>query len=314
MEQGRKIAITGGSGFIGSHVADALCRRGYAVLVIDHQIKPHRDDVEFADVDISNFDALLSATRECDYIFHLAAVSNVNHAFADPLGCARLNALGTVNVLEAARRNQIQRVFFASTVWVYAGARNGHVHEDSPLYMPGAGHIYTSTKIAAELFCHDYLQLYDQPFTILRYGIPYGPRMREELVIPIFLKKAFAHEPITIAGDGSQYRNFVYVEDLAAAHVLALGEQALNQTYNLEGARRISIREIAETIQRLFGGDVQIVYTPARPGDYEGKEVSAEKAKRELGWAPRIDFEEGMRRTIAWYAQKHNLRLPCAVR
>lgn len=299
--------VTGGSGFIGSHVVDHLVDAGHEVLIVDRGVRPHREDVEFADVNVADFPTLLEATKGADYISHLAAVSNVNHAFTDPLRCVQFNALGTVNVLEAARRNKVRRVFFASTVWVYTGSRDSHVREDSPFYMPGAGHIYTSTKIASELFCHDYWKLYQQPFTILRYGIPYGPRVREELVIPIFLKKALAGEPITITGDGSQYRNFVYVEDLARAHILALDPVAENQTYNLEGMRRITIREVAETISQLLGGSAKIEYLPARPGDYAGKEVSAEKARRELGWEPVVDFEEGMRRTIQWYKRKFGI-------
>jgi UDP-glucose 4-epimerase len=305
-----KVAVTGGSGFIGSHVVDYLVGAGHDVLVIDYGVKPHRGDVDFTNADVVNYSAMRSATEGCDYIFHLAAVSNVNHAFARPVYCVELNAVGTVNVLEAARQNGVKRVFLASTVWVYSGTKGNHVHEDSPLYMPGAGHIYTSTKIADELFCHDYWKLYQQSFTILRYGIPYGPRMREELVIPIFLGKALAGEPITITGDGSQYRNYLYIEDLARAHILAMDEKAQNQTYNLAGKRKVTIREIAETINKLLGGGVEIVYLPARPGDYAGKEVSSVKTKRELGWEAEVDFEEGMRRTIIWYCEKHGLPLP----
>lgn len=298
-----RIAVTGGSGFIGSHVVDHLSQAGYDIVVLD-RTRPHREDVEFTDVDIAEFSAVLNATKGCDYVFHLAAVSNVNHAFAQPVYTVKLNAVGTVNVLEAARHNGIKRVFFASTVWVYSGCRDNDVHEGSPFYMPGAGHIYTSSKISSEFFCHDYWELYKQPFSILRYGIPYGPRMREELVIPIFLKKALNDEPISIQGDGSQYRNFVYIEDLARAHLLAMDEKAENQIYNLEGMRKITIREIAETINNLLGGRVEIQYIPARPGDYAGKEVSADKARQELDWEPQIDFEEGMRRTLEWYRQK----------
>lgn len=303
-----RCAVTGGSGFIGSHIVDQLIEAEHQVVVLDYRVKPHRKDVKFVDIDIVDLAAVLEATRGCDYIFHLAAVSNVNQAFQQPAYCAALNALGTVNILEAARQNKVKRVIFASTVWVYTGARENDVNEDSPFYMPGAGHIYTSTKIASEFFCHDYWQLYKQLFTILRYGIPYGPRMRDTLVIPIFLKKAFAGEPITITGDGSQYRNFVYIEDLARANVLALSEEATNQTYNLEGIRKVTVREIAETINNLLGGVVKIEYAPARPGDYGGKEVSADKAKRELGWQPLVDFEEGMRRTIEWYKEEYSIR------
>lgn len=292
--------VIGGAGFIGSHVVDHLIDAGYDVLVIDHQIQPHRDDVRYVDVDITNLEALRRALEGSEYIYHLAAVSNVNHAFKNPVAAVNINTLGTVNVLEAARCQKAKRVFIASTVWVYTGSKDETVDEDSPFYMPGAGHIYTSTKIASELFCHDYANLYNQPITILRYGIPYGPRMRDELVIPIFLKKALKGEPITIMGDGSQYRNFIYVDDLARAHILAINDIAVNQTYNLEGLRPITVKETAETIDRVLGG-VKIEYAPARPGDFYGKIVSASKAKSELGWEPKIDFEEGMRRTIEWY-------------
>src|SRR5207244_7150703 len=124
--------------------------------------------------------------------------------------------------------------------------------------------------------------------TILRYGIPYGPRMRFSLVIPVFVRKVLAGEPLTVAGDGSQHRKFVYVEDLARAHALALGDQARNQTYNLDGAEKISILRIAETVLKLTGAEQEVQFVPARAGDYEGKDVSSEKARRELGWTPEV--------------------------
>jgi UDP-glucose 4-epimerase len=302
-----KIAVTGGSGFIASHVVDHLIADGHEVVVIDHRVRPHRADVAFEDIDILNLSALIQATKNCDYIFHLAAVSNVNYAHKYPVYTVDLNINGTTNVLEAARLNEVRRVFFASTVWIYTGTRgNGLLGEDEPFYLPDAGHIYTSSKIASEMIIHNYWQLYQQPFTILRYGIPYGPRMRDELVIPIFIRKALQGDPITIAGDGSQYRNYVYVDDLARAHILAMSSRAENQVYNLEGSERISINEVATTIDKVLGGGVRIEHTPARPGDYAGKEVSAKKILDELNWEPRIGFEEGMKRTIEWFTEKYS--------
>ena len=298
--------VTGGSGFIGSHVVDKLINAGHEVVVMDHRIKPHRNDVEFKDVDIVDFSSVLDATKDCDYIFHLAAMSNVNHVYEKPVYSVELNVTGTVNILEAARQNSCKRVIFASTVWVYSGCNGMYVNESSPFFMPGAGHIYSSSKIAGEFLICDYQKLYGVPYTILRYGIPYGPRMRMELVIPIFLKKALDGEPLTLAGDGSQYRNFIYVEDLADAHVLALSKKAENEILNLEGMRRISIKEIAQTIDALYDKDVTIEYMDARPGDYEGKEASNDKIKRLLDWEPTIDFKEGMQHTLEWFKSVHS--------
>ena len=301
-----KIAVTGGSGFIASHVVDHLIADGNEVVVIDHRVRPHRDDVSFEDIDILNLSALIQATRDCDYIFHLAAVSNVNYAHKYPVYTVDLNINGTTNVLEAARLNNIRRIFFASTVWIYTGTRgNGSLTEEEPFHLPDAGHIYTTSKIASEMIIHNYWQLYGQPFTILRYGIPYGPRMREELVIPIFIRKALQGEPIIIQGDGNQYRNYVYIDDLARAHLLAMSDRAQNQVYNLEGAQKISIRDIARTIDKVLGGGVRIEHVLARPGDYAGKEVSAKKILEELNWEPRVDFEAGMIRTVEWFKHKY---------
>ena len=193
----------------------------------------------------------------------------------------------------------------ASTVWVYNGSPNGNgLDESTPFYLNGAGHIYTSTKMACEMLCHNYKQLYQVPFTVLRLGIPYGPRMREELLIPVFIRKALTDQALTVAGKGNQYRNFVYVSDIAEAHILAMSNKAINQTYNLEGPRKITVLEVAEGIRANIGDRVRIEFVPERPGDFGGKEVSAEKARRELGWDPRVEFADGLRRTVEWFRQK----------
>lgn len=300
-----KVIVTGGSGFIGSHVVDALVDAGHNVTVVDHRIRPHRSDVCFEDVDLMDFSSVLSATRGAEHVFHLAAVSNVNTAHKYPVYSTALNVVGTAHVLEAARIHGVRRVYLASTVWVYNGAPdNGPIDESVPFYPNGAGHIYTSSKISAEMICHNYQQLYQVPVTILRYGIPYGPRMREELLIPIFLKKAFNGEPLTVAGKGEQFRKFLYISDLARAHVLAMNAKAENQTYNLEGARKVTILEVAESIRDILGDQVQINFVPARPGDFGGKEVTADKAREELGWEPTIEFQRGLATTLEWFRER----------
>lgn len=296
------ILVTGGSGFIGSHLVDSLIRHGHRVRVMD-TVPAHRPDVEFVKGSITDAQATKDAARECTHIFHLAAVSNVDEAYQNAVKTIDVNVMGTANVLEGARKHSVDRVVFASTVWVYGGARGVDVHEDSPFYMPGAGHVYTSTKIASELLLHDYEELYGVPFTILRYGIPYGPRARSGTVIPIFFRKALAGEALTIFGDGSQYRNFLYVEDLAEGNVRAMAPVAENQIYNLEGPKPITVLEVAETIKKVLGGSVQIEFKPPRPGDYRGRVVSAEKATRDLGWRPVVEFEDGLRRYLEWFRE-----------
>ena len=295
-----KVGVTGGSGFIGSHVVDALIEAGHEVVVMDYHKAPHRDDVDYKDVDIVDTASVLNATAGLDVVFHLAAVSNVNYAFEQPVYTVQLNVGGTANVLEAARHNRIKRVIFAGTVWTYSGTVGEQVNEDSPIYMPGAGHVYTSTKISGEFLCMDYQKLYGLEFTILRYGIPYGPRMRPELVMPIFIRKALKGEPLTIQGDGSQFRNFVYVADMARAHALVLEKMdaSRNQIFNLEGREKITIREMAEAIRDVVGDHVKIVHTEARPGDYKGKAVSRQKVLDVLGWEATTPFREGMGKTI----------------
>jgi UDP-glucose 4-epimerase len=297
-----KVAVTGGCGFIGSHVVDKLRDHNIDVRVLDNMGTPHRDDVDHVRVDIMDQQALTDATRGIDVIYHLAAVADVNNVAADPTGSVSLNVLGTANVLEAARQNQCRRVILASTVWVYGAARETVVDEGVTFDPALTGHVYTTTKIASEMLCHDYNTLWQVPFTVLRYGIPYGPRMRPSLVIPIFMRKAVSGEPMTVAGDGSQNRKFVYVEDLADAHVLALAPEAENQTYNIDGSEEVTILRIAETVHRLLGG-MGIEFVPARAGDYGGKQVNSSKAAREIGWTPKIDFDTGMERTVAWFLE-----------
>jgi UDP-glucose 4-epimerase len=235
-------------------------------------------------------------------VFHLAGVSNVNEAYEQPVQTFDVNVTGTARVWDAARRNDVGRIVLASTVWVYAGALGkGPLTERSPLALQGAGHVYTASKMAAELVVTSARELYGQEFTILRYGIPFGPRMREELVIPRFVRNALQGRTLIIHGDGLQFRNYVYVEDLAEAHLLALKEKGANQVFNLEGPEPISIQRMAEVVRDLVDRTLGIEFVPARPGDYEGRLVSGTKASRLLGWTPRTTFLEGMRRYLDWY-------------
>lgn len=295
-----QVAVTGGGGFIGSHVVDQLILAGHDVRVIDVQPRWRNADATYLTVDLFDEVGLGAAVSGCAAVFHLAGASNVNEVAADPVWAVRLNVEGTARVLEAARQHGGGRVILASTVWVYGAAQGvGELAEDFAVDLRSAGHVYVSTKLAAELLVHSYKEMYGQDFTILRYGIPYGPRMREELVVARFVQAVRESRPITIAGTGEQQRNYVYVEDLADAHVRALAPVAAGQVLALEGGTPVSVREIADTVQELIGR-VPVHYAPARDADYQGVSVSNRAAKELLDWSPATPFAAGVRRYLDW--------------
>ncbi|MBV9798215.1 MAG: NAD-dependent epimerase/dehydratase family protein [Solirubrobacterales bacterium] len=297
-----RVLVTGGSGFIGSHVVDKLRERGYEPVIYDLRPSPWHGVNGSPAIDtvlgsITDREALERALHSCDAVAHLAAVADVNDVHASPEDAERVNARGTVAVLEAARRAGVKRIVYASTIWVYSDCEDDAVDEDTLL--PAPSHLYTSTKLAGELYCKAYQELYGIDYTILRFGIPYGPRAREAAVIPAFVGKALRGEPLTLAGDGSQSRRFVYVEDLADGVARGIGDAAMNRVYNLASDENVTIRQIAETVRDLVG-DVEIQYTPARPGDFGGKIVCSQRAERELGWSAATPFSEGVKRYVEW--------------
>jgi len=298
-----RVLVTGGSGFIGSHVVDKLRARGHEPVIYDLRPSPwHNRENGAAPVEtvlgsITDREALERALHSCDAVAHLAAVADVNDVHAEPEDAERVNARGTVAVLEACRRAGVKRVIYASTIWVYSDTESDEVDEETLL--PPPSHLYTSTKLAGELYCKSYLELYGIDYTILRFGIPYGPRAREAAVIPAFVNKAFKGEPLTLSGDGMQSRRFVYVEDLADGVALGLADAATNRVYNLVSDENVTIKQIAELVQEIVG-NTEIVYTPARPGDLGTKIVSGERARDELGWTAATPFSEGVRRYVDW--------------
>lgn len=299
-----RVLVTGGSGFIGSHVVDRLDQEGIAVRVFGLASPGLRDDVEFHQGDILDIEALRMVMPGVDAVVHLAAVADVKDVFEDPRYAEEVNVRGTINVLEAMRSSGVPRIVYASTTWVYSDCQDEVVDEETPIRPPS--HLYTATKYASELYCQAYSKLYSVEFTVLRLGIPYGPRSRDGAVVPIFVKKALSGEPLTLAGDGSQFRKFVYVEDLARGVALALKPVARNRIYNLDGVERVTIRQIADTIRDIIG-DVSIEHVEARPGDFSGREVLSRRAKEELGWEPQVGFQEGLRRYVDWYRQRQEV-------
>jgi UDP-glucose 4-epimerase len=295
-----QVAVVGGGGFIGSHVVDHLVLAGHQVQVIDPAPRWRNPAARYFELDLFDAGGLAGALAGCTAVFHLAGASDVNDVATDPVAAVRLNVEGTARVLESARQQQCDRVLFASTVWVYgATVGGGERGEEAPVDMSRAGHVYVATKLAAELLVHSYREMYGQHFTILRYGIPYGPRMRDVLVVARFVRAALAGTPITIAGTGEQQRNYVFVGDIAEAHVRALSPAAEDQVLALEGGTPVSVREIADTVRELIK-PVPVEHMPARTADYQGVPVSNRRAKEVLDWSPETSFAVGVRRYLDW--------------
>jgi UDP-glucose 4-epimerase len=287
------ILVTGGSGFIGSHIVDKLVGQGFEVRVFD-KYKPRRDDVQWFKGDLLNGNDTLEACRDVETVYHLAAIADVNVALSHFELCLMTNEMGTMNFLEGAVAKEVERVILASSTWVY-GKSEGTVNETSSIPLPD--HIYTKTKIGQEQLVHAWHEHYGLSYTILRFGIPYGPRMRSNMVIAIFVRRAMRHEPITVFGDGDQGRCFIYVEDLAEGNVAALNEKAENEIFNLAGSEFVSINQLVKELNAIFG-DLDIRHEPSRPEDFRGTQVSIKKAKEFLGWKPRTLFQEGLRKYV----------------
>ena len=295
-----KVLVTGAAGFIGSHVVDRLASAGHEPVIFDLEPSLHHEpgSVETVVGDLLDPDLVRRAVGACDAVIHLAAIADVNDVVADPARADHVNVRGTQIVLEAARREDVARVVYGSTVWVYGDAPvDGDLDEDAALAVPE--HLYTATKLAGEAYTRAYNALYGCENTVLRFGIPYGPRARPAAVVPAFILRAQRGESLRIAGDGRQTRQFVYVEDLADGIVAGLLPEAAGRTYNLVGDEEVSVKQIAETVRSAIA-PVPVVYTPERPADVHLGRISAARAAAELNWRATTSFAEGFERYLAW--------------
>jgi UDP-glucose 4-epimerase len=297
-----RVLVTGGSGFIGSHVVDKLLAEGIEPRILDLVSSPYHspEEVEVYLGSVTDPEVCELALADCDAVIHLAAMADVGDVTADPAAAENVNARGTFTVLSAAARAGVRRVLYGSTIWVYGECAEPAVDEETPI--PAPRHFYTATKLAGELYCVSYAELCDLDCSILRFGIPYGPRARPSTALAAFTDQAAGGGPLTIAGDGKQSRRLVYVEDLAEGVLLAVRAAAPGRVYNLAGSESVTVTEMAAAVRRAVG-DAEIVYVDGRRGDFPGKEVSSERARRELGWAPRTALHEGVRRYVDWRVQ-----------
>jgi UDP-glucose 4-epimerase len=294
-----RVLVTGGAGFIGSHVVDRLVAHGHEPRVYD-LVAPRRHaagQVDSVVGDILTASALRDAMAGCAAVIHLAAVADVEEVAADPLHADLVNTRGTAVVLEAARLEGIRHFVYGSTIWVYGSVPGGAALDEEMLLGPPE-HFYTATKLAGETYCRAYARMFGLAPTILRFGIPHGPRARSSTVVARFVARALAGESLSINGDGNQTRHFVYVEDLAEGVVASLTTAARNRTFNLVGDETVSVSEIAAIVRELIG-NVSIEHLPGRQADLGRLHISGQRAWDELGWRPTTAFADGVARYIA---------------
>ncbi|QSG05106.1 NAD-dependent epimerase/dehydratase family protein [Halapricum desulfuricans] len=294
---GRTILITGGAGFIGSHIADTLTTDN-DVTVLDDLSSGSRenvpDDATFIEGDVRDDDTLKNAAADADLIFHEAAIVSVEQSIDQPQRCQDVNLGGTLAVLETARREDA-RVVFASSAAIYGEPTVVPIDEAEPT-APASP--YGIDKCGADQYVRTYHDLYGLETVALRYFNVYGPGQTGgdySGVISIFREQARNGDPITVDGDGSQTRDFVHVEDVVRANLLAATTDAVGTAYNIGTGTEMSIQTLAETVQSIADTDSPIVHGEPRPGDIDRSCADVTRARKQLGYKPEISLGEGLR-------------------
>lgn len=298
-----KILVIGGSGFIGSHVVDVLLGENHHVKIYDIESPKYGQACEFIKADVMDLVRLFKETEHYDAAYLIAAEANVNRFYDSPFYSNYITSCSAINVCEAARKNGLSRVLLASTEWVYGSDPSNPdilITEETPM-TDNPDHIYTSSKIAAELFCKNYHKMYGVSYTIMRFGIPFGERGRPETVTPLFIRKIMNDEEITIHGDGSQTRQFIYVKDLARGCAACLHPKAENEIFNLNGRERISVIDIIKNLEEILNKKARVTFVEQRAGQFKGRMISSEKAKTLLGWEPQYSYPKALEKYVKWY-------------
>ena len=300
-----KVLVTGGAGFIGSNLAEALLARGDEVRILDNFSTGSRANLDGLDVDIvegelRSYERVHNAVRGVEVVYHLGALGSVPRSVQDPLTSSAVNVEGTLNVLLAARDEGVRRVVFSSSTSVYGSSRSLPTREDSPLDPISP---YGVAKLAAERYCVAFSRVYDAfESVVLRYFNVFGPRQSPSsqyaAVVPLFITAIAAGEPVTIHGDGEQSRDFTYVENVVAATISASSAAgASGRAFNVAAGAPASVNRVADTIGELLGKPVQKAFGPPRPGDIRDSFADLSAAREVLGYAPSVSLEEGLRRT-----------------
>jgi UDP-N-acetylglucosamine/UDP-N-acetyl-alpha-D-glucosaminouronate 4-epimerase len=312
-----RVLVTGGAGFIGSHLVDALLARGDDVRVLDNFSTGDRRNllhvaqhIEIVEGDLRSFERVLTAVRGCEIVFHEAALPSVPRSIQDPLSSSEVNVTGTLNVLLAARDAGVRRVVYASSSSVYGSTAPAEVkREDLPVAPLSP---YGVAKFAGEAYCSSFHQVYGLETVSLRYFNVFGPRQSAiseyAAVIPNFFAAAFLEEPPVVYGDGQQSRDFTYVDNVVVANIAAAAAPgAAGEVFNVACGQTHSINTLLGHVARLVGRPLQPRYEPARPGEIRRSLADIEKARRLLGYAPDTRFEEGLERFHAHFSDDATL-------
>jgi UDP-N-acetylglucosamine/UDP-N-acetyl-alpha-D-glucosaminouronate 4-epimerase len=312
-----KILVTGGAGFIGSHLAEALAVRGHRVRVLDdlsagrrQNLRAVRDDVEIIRGNCADLETARRATKGVEVVYHEAAVPSVARSVADPVLSHRANATATLTMLVAARDAGVRRFVYAGSSSVYGDARHLPKREDME---PRPLSPYAVGKLVGEHYLRIFHGLYGLETLTLRYFNVYGPRQNASSpysgVISLFATSLLSGKKPVIYGDGQQSRDFTYVDDVVQGNLRALRARGLaGQHVNVATGHRVTLRELLETMAREIGVAARSERRPSRPGDIRHSLADISAAHRLLGYRPKVDFETGLRRTVAWYREASGAR------
>ncbi|MEW6684717.1 MAG: NAD-dependent epimerase/dehydratase family protein [Candidatus Edwardsbacteria bacterium] len=304
-----KAMVTGGAGFIGSHLVDGLLKRGFEVSVIDNlstgKIENLNSEAKFFKEDIcsSQIHKIFKEERP-DYLFHLAAQIDVRKSVENPFFDAQVNILGTLNLLKAALDAGTKKIVFASSGGViYGQTEDIPTPEGNPLAPISP---YGIAKLAGEIYLKFYAETYDLPYIILRYANVYGPRqdpLGEAGVVAIFSLAMLKGEKVILYGYGKLERDYVFVEDVVKANILALENQK-NGVFNIGTAKGTSVEELFQLMKKITGFEGEVEYREARSGELERSCLSFKQAQRIFGWSPKTELETGLQLTVEWFKEK----------
>jgi len=308
-----KVLVTGGAGFIGSHVVDALVEAGHEVVVVDNfwehgggRVENVHPQAKLYQIDIRDWNTLSGALvrNHPEVVYHLAAQNSVSYSTKNPAYDASVNVVGMENLLETCTAHQVRKVVFSSTSAVYGTVQQMPIHEDTPMSTPESP--YGITKFAGEQYLRYWHKAHGLQYTILRYANVYGPRQDpsgEAGVIGIFADRMLRKKPVRIDWDGEQSKDYVYVGDVARANLLAL-ERGDGQAYCIGTGKATSVNELYRLLSEATETMVGVIEAPKRPGDVRLFAFDSSKARQELGWEPQVSLKEGLQQTVSYYQER----------